>query len=164
MTIEPDWHRVRGGGDPSMSTKNATLYYTDFYAWANEQAALLRAGRLSEADIENIAEEIESIGKSQKRELISRLTVLLMHLLKWRYQSGLRGRSWRLTIEQQRLGLEDHMGENPSLKSQLDEAMTKAYRHARIEAEGETHLPRSTFPLTCPFTFEEAMNPDFWPD
>ena len=85
-----------------MSTKNATLYDTDFYAWANEQAALLRAGRLSEADIENIAEEIESMGRSERSELVNRLTVLLVHLLKWRYQPGLRGRSWRLTIEEQR--------------------------------------------------------------
>jgi|ERR1700722_16878120 uncharacterized protein DUF29 len=147
-----------------MSTKNATLYDTDFYAWANEQAALLRAGRLSEADIENIAEEIESMAKGERRELISRLTVLLVHLLKWRYQPGLRGRSWQLTIEQQRLHLQDHLAENPSLKSQLDEVMVSAYRHTRIDAERETHLQRSTFPVDCPFTFDEAMNPDFWPD
>ena len=74
-----------------MSTKNATLYDTDFYAWTNEQAALLRAGRWSEADVENIAEEIESMGRSERRELVSRLTVLLMHLLKWRFQPTLRG-------------------------------------------------------------------------
>src|SRR5271168_2071778 len=147
-----------------MPTKNATLYDTDFYAWANEQAALLRAGRLSEADVENIAEEIESMGKSERRELVSRLTVLLVHLLKWRYQTGLRGRSWRITIEQQRLQLLDHLAENPSLKSQLDEIMRRAYRDARIGAEGETHLPRSMFPVDCPFTFDEAVHPDFWPD
>ena len=148
----------------SMSTKNATLYDTDFYAWANEQAALLRAGRLSEADVENIAEEIESMGRSERRELVNRLTVLLVHSLKWRYQEGLRGRSWRLTIEQQRIQLGRHLAGNPSLKSQLDEAMTDAYQDARIEAERETHLPRSTFPPTSPFTFDEATNPDFWPD
>jgi Domain of unknown function DUF29 len=148
----------------SMSTKNATRYDTDFYAWANEQAALLRAGRLSEADVENIAEEIESMGRSERRELVSRLTVLLVHLLKWRYQSGLRGRSWRITIEQQRLSLQEHLADDPSLKSQLNDIVASAYRHARIEAEGETHLPRSTFPLTCPFTFDDAMHPDFWPD
>ena len=147
-----------------MSTKNATLYDTDFYAWANEQAALLRAGRLSEADVENIAEEIESIGRGEKRELISRLTVLFAHLLKWRYQQNLRGRSWRLTIEQQRRQLSRHLTYNPSLKSQLDEAMADAYQDARIEAERETHLTRSTFPADRPFTFDEAMNPDFWPD
>ena len=147
-----------------MSSKNATLYDTDFYAWANEQAALLRAGRLSEADIENIAEEIESMGRREKNELTSPLTVLFVHLLKWRFQPTLRSRSWRLTIEQQRLHLEEHIAANSSLKSKLDEAITSAYRHARIEAEQETHFARSTFPSTCPFTFDEAMNPDFWPD
>ena len=99
----------------------------DFYAWANEQAALLRAGRLSEADIENIAEEIESMGRSERRELVSRLTVLLVHLLKWRYQPDLRGRSWHLTIEQQRFRMQDHLADNPSLKSQLDEMMRTAH-------------------------------------
>lgn len=147
-----------------MATKNATLYDTDFYAWANEQAALLRAGRLSEADIENIAEEIESMGRSEKRELVSRLTVLLLHLLKWRYQPALQSNSWRRTIEQQRLHLEEHLADNPSLKSQLDQLITSAYRHARVEAEHETGLLRETFPVTCPFTYDEAMNPDFWPD
>jgi hypothetical protein len=147
-----------------MPSKNATLYDTDFYAWANEQAALLRAGRLSEADIENIAEEIESMGRNERRELVSRLTVLLVHLLKWRYQRDLRGRSWALTIEQQRLRLQRYLADNPSLKSQLDEAMADGFQDARIEAERETRLARSTFPLACPFTFDEAMNPDFWPD
>ena len=74
-----------------------SLYERDFYAWANEQAALLRAGKLDSADIENIAEEIESMGRSEKRELINRLAVLLLHLLKWRFQPGLRGNSWRAT-------------------------------------------------------------------
>ena len=143
---------------------NATLYDTDFYAWATEQAALLRAGRLSEVDIENIAEEIESMGRSERRELVSRLTVLLLHLLKWRYQPGLRGNSWRLSIEEQRLRVSDHLNDNPSLKSQLDNAMPGAYRHAQIEATRETGFVRETFPADCPFTFDEIMNPDFWPD
>ncbi len=149
----------------SMSTKNATLYDTDFYAWANEQAALLRAGRLSEADVENIAEEIESMGKSERSELINRLAILLAHLLKWRYQPGLRGRSWRLTIDEQRDALRDHLADNPSLKSQLDDLTARCLPvDARIDAERETHLPRATFPPDCPFTFDEAMHPDFWPE
>lgn len=148
----------------SMSTKNATLYDTDFHAWANEQAALLRAGRLSEADVENIAEEIESMGRSERSELVNRLTVLLVHLLKWRYQQALRGRSWALTIEQQRIQLGRHLARNPSLKSHMDEAMLDAYQDARIEAERQTHLTRSTFPVASPFTFDDAMNADFWPD
>jgi Domain of unknown function DUF29 len=147
-----------------MPTKNATLYDTDFHAWANEQAALLRAGRLSEADIENIAEEIESMGRSEKRELVSRLTVLLLHLLKWRYQPGFRGNSWRLSIEEQRLQVSDSLNDNPSLKPQLDDVMRRAYRLARVEAERETGLDRTTFPADCPFAFDEAMNRDFWPD
>jgi hypothetical protein len=148
----------------SMSMKNATHYDTDFYAWANEQAALLRAGRLSEADVENIAEELETMGRSERRELISRLTVLFVHLLMWRYQTGLRSRSWRLTIEGQRLVVSDHLADNPSLKSQLDEIMVRAYQRARIDVEAETQLHRSLFPPTCPFTFDDAMNPDFWQD
>ena len=116
----------------AMPTKNATLYDTDFYAWTNEQAALLRAGRLSEADVENIAEEIESMGRSEKSQLVNRLTVLLVHLLKWRYQRDLRGRSWALTIEQQRLRLARHLANNPSLKSQLNEIVVRAYRHAPL--------------------------------
>ena len=105
-----------------------SLYDRDFYAWANEQAALLRAGRLAEADIENIAEEIETMGRSEKRELINRLTVLLLHLLKWQFQPALHGNSWRLTIEEQRYRLEDHLKDNPSLKAQLGQAMRDAYR------------------------------------
>ena len=77
---------------------NDSLYETDFYAWATRQAALLRAGRLDAADIEHIAEEIDSMGRSEKRELVSRLTVVLLHLLKWQYQPALRGNSWRLSI------------------------------------------------------------------
>ena len=80
----------------------STAYEADFYAWANEQAALLRAGKLSEADIANIAEEIESIGKTEKRELINRLAVLLLHMLKWRFQPGRRGASLEVTIRNQR--------------------------------------------------------------
>jgi len=142
----------------------STLYDRDFYAWAMEQAKLLRAGELAAADIENIAEEIESMGKSEKRELINRLTVLLMHLLKWQYQPVLQGASWRNTIRNQRLDIADHMDDNPSLASKLPEAMARAYRRARGEASLESGLPESTFPATCPWSYEAAMAPDFWPE
>jgi hypothetical protein len=141
-----------------------SLYDRDFYAWANEQAALLRAGRLTEADIGNIAEEIHSIGRGEKRELINRLAVLLTHLLKWQYQPALRGDSWRLTIEEQRYRLENHLSDNPSLKSQLSQARQDAYKLALVQSERESGLPRNTFPAFCPFTYEEAVNPDFWPE
>ena len=141
-----------------------TLYERDFYAWANQQAALLRAGQLSDADIENIAEEIESIGRSEKRELVSRLTVLLLHLLKWQYQPGFRGNSWRLTIEEQRSSVEGHLMDNPSLKSQLDTAIADAYKAARFGAARETGLDRNGFPAVCPHTYDRIVAEDFWPE
>lgn len=146
------------------SPKTLSLYDTDFYAWANQQAALLRAGRLGEADIANIAEEIESMGRSEKRELISQLAVLLMHLLKWRFQPGMRGKSWRLTIEVQRLEAAEHLADNPSLKSQMNEMLQKAYRRARLEAARETSHDSSTFPASCPWSYDEIIDDTFWPE
>jgi hypothetical protein len=140
------------------------LYDHDFFAWANEQAALLRAGKLAQADIEHIAEEIESMGKTEKRELISRLTVLLLHLLKWRFQPTLRGKIWRLSIEGQRLDIDAHLKDNPSLKVGLSAAIVFSYRRALIEAERETGLDAATFPAECPWSFEQMMDSNFWPE
>jgi hypothetical protein len=140
-----------------------TLYEQDFYAWTLQQAELLRTRRLDCADLDNIAEEIESMGRSEKRELISRLTVLLLHLLKWQYQSALRSRSWQLTIRGQRRSLVRHLRDNPSLKSQLDQAMSDAYGDSTIEAERETGLAAETFAETSPFTFDQTIDDDFWP-
>ena len=146
------------------SPKTPSLYDADFYAWANQQAALLRAGRLSEADIANIAEEIESMGRSEKRELVSRLAVLLMHLLKWRFQPKHRGKSWRLTIEIQRIELERHLADNPSLKSKVADALADAYRTARLQAARETKLDAKAFPSSCPWSDEEISDDGFWPE
>lgn len=143
---------------------SANLYETDFYAWANEQAALLRAGKLAAADIGHIAEEIESMGRSEKRELVNRLAILLLHLLKWHHQPALRGNIWRLSVEEQRYRLAEHLDDNPSLKSRLDDAIRSAYRLALIEAEKETGLPRRTFPEECPYPFDRMMDASFWPD
>jgi hypothetical protein len=143
---------------------NQQLHDQDFYAWANEQAALLRAGRLSEADIEHIAEEIESMGKSEKRELVGRLTILLLHLLKWQFQQSLRGISWRTSIDNARDDIGDHLLDNPSLKSLLDASMIAAYRRARRQAAVETGLAQAVFPLSSPWPFDQVMDTDFWPD
>jgi hypothetical protein len=140
------------------------LYDEDFYAWANEQAALLRSGRLAEADIAHIAEEIESMGKTEKRELTNRLAVLLMHLLKWQFQAAIRGTSWRLTIEEQRDRLVDHMADNPSLKSKLPESIASAHRLAILGAARETGLPLAQFPVACPWIYEQIIDANFWPD
>lgn len=142
---------------------NSTLYDQDFYAWANEQAALLRSGRLSEADIEHVAEEIESMGKSEKRELVSRLTVLLLHLLKWQFQPSRRGSSWETSIANTRDDLADHLTDNPSLRAQLDAAIAAAYRRAYREAATETGLGKGAFPTACPWSFEQMIAEDFWP-
>lgn len=143
---------------------SANLYERDFYAWANEQAGLLRAGKLSEADLEHIAEEIESMGKSEKRELVNRLSVLLMHLLKWQFQATGRGTSWRLTIEEQRDRLADHLADNPSLKATLDASIASGYKLAVLGAARETGLDRAIFPAVCPWSFQQIMAEDFWPE
>jgi hypothetical protein len=143
---------------------SGNLYETDFYAWAMEQAALLRAGKLSAADIENIAEEIESMGKTEKRELISRLKVLLMHLLKWQFQPAGRCVSWQLTIKEQRREVADHLSDNPSLKSRLPEAIESAYSVAIIAAARETSIAEEVFPSECPWSFDQIMDGAFWPD
>jgi hypothetical protein len=147
-----------------MGVSNIGKYDSDFYAWATEQAALLRAGRLSEADIEHIAEEIETLGRSEKRELVSRLAVLLLHLLKWTYQPERRGKSWRLTIEEQRRQISRHLRDNPSLRAMLDEATADAYGDAVLRAERETDLPRDLFPWSCPYGVEQLLNDAFWPE
>jgi Domain of unknown function DUF29 len=139
-------------------------YDRDFYAWANEQAALLRAGELAHADLEHIAEELESMGKGEKRELVSRLTVLLLHLLKWRFQPELRSTSWRLTVEEQRLQVDSHLADNPSLKALLGTAVADSYRLAVIGARRETGLSAATFPTHCPWSFDQLMDDEFWPE
>ena len=146
-----------------MSSKSAQ-YEQDFYAWSREQAELLRAGNASDADLANIAEEIESMGKAEKRELVNRLTVLLLHLIKWRFQPMMRGRSWRLSIEGQRLDIEELLSDNPSLQPVLSASIGQAWRRALIEAERETGLEGSSFPATCPWAAEELMRSDFWPE
>ncbi len=140
------------------------LYDRDFFAWSREQAQLLRAGKLTHADIEHIAEEIESMGRTEKRELVSRLEVILLHLLKWRYQPGKRGPSWEASIRIQRYSIEDHLDDNPSLKSLLPQALASAYRKAALEAVAETGLAGATFPKTCPWTVEEVLDDGFWPE
>jgi hypothetical protein len=139
-----------------------SLYDSDFHAWTQQQAELLRNQYLSELDLVHLAEELEDMGRSEKRELASRLEILLMHLLKWQLQPSLRSRSWQLTIKEQRLRLEQHLAENPSLKALLPEYLTRAYQLAVIVAEKETGL--STFPSNCPYTLEQIFNSAFLPE
>jgi len=136
----------------------------DFYAWSLEQAALLRQGRTAEADLDLIAEEVESMGKTEKRELISRLTVLLLLLLKWRFELRGRGQSWRLSIANARDEITDLIADDPSLKPMLDAVMAQAYRYARRKAAIETNLGEERFPDKCLWSFAEAIDEGFLPE
>jgi hypothetical protein len=141
---------------------NNTAYDSDYYAWTQAQAKLLRDGKLAELDLGHLAEEIEDMGKSEKRALESRLEILLIHLLKWQFQAAFRGMSWELTIKEQRKRLAKHLKENPSLTAVLAESISDAYELAVIGATKETGL--RDFPETCPYTLEQIFNPDFFPD
>src|SRR6185312_8856563 len=131
-----------------MSMKNQSGYNQDFYKWTIHNAKLLREGKLSEVDVEHIAEEIESMGKSEKRELINRLAVLIAHLLKWKYQPGNRGNSWKYTIKEQRMRLNRLIKDSPSLKGEIEKNFSDAYEDAYYIALSETGLNENTFPST----------------
>ena len=139
-------------------------YEKDFYSWTHEQAELLRTGQFNRLDIPNLIEEIETMGRSEKRELESRLTVLLLHLLKWKYQEVRRGRSWQLSIDEQRIQFEETLNENPGLKPQLDQILTKAYRLAVIQASRETKISKNVFPESCPWTLTQLIEEEFYPE
>jgi hypothetical protein len=142
----------------------ATRYDADYFAWTQEQAALLRANRFSQVDTENIAEELEDLGRSQKREIRSRLVAVLVHLLKWRYQPGRRTGSWKATLVEQRAELATDFEESPSLRSFPREILSKQYEIARLRASGETKLALKVFPEECPFTVEQVLDRDFLPE
>lgn len=137
------------------------LYEVDFYAWTQEQSALLRRGQWQSLDIENLVEEIESLGKQQKQELRNRLGVLIGHLLKWEFQPELRGKSWRATIREQRTKIQLHLKENPSLKSYLDQAIIDGYEIALALVVRETPLDYPDLPSECPYAIAQILDPQF---
>ena len=138
-------------------------YENDFYAWITQNVQLLREGKLSEIDVENIAEEMESMGKSEKRELINRLAVLMAHLLKWKFQSMRRSKSWALTIKNQRMELKDLLEDSPSLKHELEKKFTHAYEKAVLIAAEQTGKNEKDFPKKPPFTLKECLDSDWLP-
>ena len=143
-----------------------TAYDRDLHGWAHEQAQALRARSANEVDWENVAEEIESLGKQEAAQLESRLEVLILHLLKWAYQPERQGRSWRNTIREQRRRIARHLGRNPSLAPLRDEIFADAYQDARFSASKEiTGEPDpDLFPDTAPFGIEQALCDDWLPD
>jgi hypothetical protein len=138
-----------------------TDYDADFYSWSLEQARLLRESQWAQVDRENVAEEIESLGREQFNKLESAFRVLLLHMLKWDHQSARRSRSWIISIKQQRLDVEDILGDNPGLRPRTAEAIARAYRKARLEAAKETELDESNFPDTCGYGFDDIMAREF---
>ncbi|HCB12157.1 MAG TPA: DUF29 domain-containing protein [Gammaproteobacteria bacterium] len=147
-----------------MSTVVTGLYDQDFYAWAMKNAELIRQGRFAETDLEHITEELESMGRSEWYELVDRLAVLLAHLLKWRYQPERRGNSWRLTIKEQRRRVGLRLKKSPSLKHEIDETLAEAYETAALKAAKEMKVDESRFPPACPFSLEQVLDRDYWPD
>jgi len=147
-------------------------YDRDFDAWIQQHIALLKQGKVNEIDVEHLIEELEDMGRSNKRELSSHFKILIAHLLKWQFQlrqlsnyrESWQGGSWQTTIVEQRFQIIDQLEESPSLKRQLLESAIKAYPKAVELAVKETGLAKSTFPNKCPYTIEQLLDENFYPD
>lgn len=147
--------------DPSMQL--SSLYETDFVEWIDATVQQLKERRFTELDLDNLIEEMESLGKRDKRELQSRLIVLLSHLLKYKYQPEKRSNSWVATIAEQRRQMLLILQDSPSLKHYLVDIFEKCYATARKDAARETQLAVDSFPEICPFTLENILDEDWFP-
>lgn len=140
------------------------LYKTDFYAWTQHQAEALKQHQWELLDLPNLLEEIAALGRRERQELRNRLGILLGHLLKWQYQPELRGNSWLATIREQRREILTLLQESPSLKPYLQEALPLAYQSGLDLAVRETGLSYSKFPASCPYTWEQSLDAEFFPN
>ncbi len=138
-------------------------YEEDFALWSAEQAALIRAGKFDRVDLENVAEEIESLGRGNKSEIVSRMTIILVHLLKWQFQPERASNSWAASILEGRIRIADLLAESPSLRDYPAQALHRAYRAAPLAAAGETGLSLKTFPVECPYTADQVLDEAFFP-
>ena len=140
-------------------------YERDYYTWALEQASALKARRPESLDWENLAEEVGDLARSERRELESRLEVLLQHLLKWQFQPKRRSRSWTATIAVQRFKIRRRLEQNPGLRPAIPEILANAYTAARIDPINGVLQGATSRPLElCPWTFEQFMDEQFRPD
>ncbi len=146
-----------------LATTPSATYDEDFYLWTQEMAVALRQGDFSALDRENLAEEIENLGKSDRRALKSRLEILLMHLLKWQFQPNRRSGSWQGTIIEQRLRIQDILTDSPSLKNYLISILPGATHNAILLAAAETTLPLDLFPKDCPYSIKQILDIDYLP-
>jgi Domain of unknown function DUF29 len=146
----------------SQRTEPADLYERDYYTWISAQAQALRERKVSGLDWDNLAEEVEDLGKAEMHRLESHLELLLMHLLKWVYQPQRRSHSWSNSIEEHRFRVHRVLRDNPGLKAKLPDEFADAYDTGRFAARRETDLDLSTFPELCPWSLDDAMRSDFW--
>jgi hypothetical protein len=142
--------------DPGLAARAAaSAYDQDYGAWIERQAALLQAGRWLELDLPNLIDEVESLGRSDFRGLVSAIEIVTAHMLKWDYQPGKRGPSWIASIDEHRSRIADALSDSPSYRSRIAEAVARAYRPARAIASRQTKLPLATFPSACPYDWAE---------
>lgn len=139
-------------------------YEDDVYAWAFEQAQLLRLGRFDELDIANVIEEVESLGSEQRHALESSYRILILHLLKWQFQSARRSRSWDSTISRERGLVLRREKRNHTLRARAQELVDDIYPDAVREASKETGLPPAIFPATCPYSLDFLRKHDAMPE
>jgi hypothetical protein len=145
--------------DPALSARrNYPAYEEDFAAWLQAQADLLRERRFDELDIPNLVEEVESVGRSEFRALMSAVELIIFHMMKWDYQVERQGRSWRDTINTQRQAVTKLLEDNPSFKSRLEEAVSRSYPGIPEKVDQETGVPAHRLPGTCPYSWDEIMN------
>lgn len=142
----------------------ATSPDTDFHAWAFQTAEAIRARRFAGIDWDAVAEEVEDMGRSERRALESRLEVLLAHLIKWRFQPDARSSSWNGNIKEQRRKAKRLLSQNPSLSPRLPEIIADVYGSARAMAERDTGIDESAFPAPCPWSPDEILSETFLPD
>lgn len=138
-------------------------YEEDYYGWIQATALLLKQRKFNEVDMDHVIEEMEDMGRSERHQLMNRLTVLLAHLLKWAYQPDFRGRSWLGTLKEQRKRLRMLLKDNPSLKSRVNDSFPDAYELALDMIEKETPIDLKLLPQTCPYTFEQCLDDTFFP-
>ena len=140
------------------------LYEQGFFAWVEEQVGALRSGQTHRLDIENLAEESEDMGRSQRRAVKSALTIILSYLLKYRYQPDRRSNSWRATIREHRRHVRGELDDSPSLRPYTGRILDDCYQDAREAATDESGLPIVTFPAACPFALEQVLDRIFLPE
>jgi Domain of unknown function DUF29 len=141
-----------------------TLYEADFAQWAEQTAQMLKDGRLSEVDLENLIEEVEDLSRRERDALYSNLKIILLHLLKWEFQPHKQTNSWRASIREHRQRIKQQVKKSPSLKAYPEEILSECYAEARELASDETGLPLMTFPAECPYAITDILDTAFLPD